>query len=223
MRTILQHSWANLNHDAGYKNGVEVPKVYLRNLNRIAGMLELIDDEFSRIRTELADYRRKIQMLVASGNLDEVPLDGDSFKSYISLDPFKSLNKKIAAVNQAEIQEVSIFNYLKLFKAFGFSTLGDIDKFIKKYSQAAYQIACFQISLTDIDIVSSSLAPQNLCIAYVLSSGGGKVGLKYIFDTINGPSENNEVLAEYLFEQTKDLPFMNQKSSDKVKENTSGD
>ena len=210
MRTVLQHAWANMNHDTGYKSGVEIPKVYLRNLSRLAGMLELVDDEFSRIRRELSDYRRQVQNLVASGNLNEVLLDGDSFKSYLSIGPFDRLNRKIASMNQAEIQPADLSAFLTLFKAMGFKTLGDIDKMIKTYFDAAYEIACFQMGITDLDIISASVGPQNLCTACILKMGGGRAGLKYMLDTINGPDESNEYMAEFLIEQTKDLPFMNQ-------------
>ena len=209
MRTVLQHAWANMNHDTGYKSGVEIPKIYMRNMSRLAGMLELVDDEFSRIRREITDYRRNVQKLVASGNLEEVQLDGDSFKSYLQIGPFDALSKRIASINQAEIQPVDLSNFLALFKAMGFKTLGDIAKMVKEYSDAAYQIACFQMGITDLDIVSSSVAPQNLCTAYILKNGGGKAGLKLMLDALNGPSESNEFMADYLLEQTKDLPFMN--------------
>jgi len=210
MRTVLQHAWANMNHDTGYKSGVEIPKVYKRNLSRLAGMLELVDDEFSRIRHELADYRRQVQNLVASGNLSEVPLDGDAFKSYLQIGPFDALTRRIASINQAEIQPVDLSPFLALFEAMGFKNLGDIDALIKNYFEAAYQIACFQIGLTDIDILSSSVALQNLCIAYILKNNGGRIGLKWMLDTLNGPSGGNEAMADLLVEQTKDLPFMNQ-------------
>ena len=209
MRTLLQHAWANMDHDTGYKSGVEIPKRYLRNMSRLAGMLELVDDEFSKIRIELTDYRRKVQSLVRSGNLDEVPLDGDTFRSYLELEPFSQLNKRIAAMNQAEIQDVSILPYLAVFKGIGLKTLGDIATVIKEYSEGAYQIACYQIGLTDLDIISSSIGPQDLCIAYILKNGGGKAGIKHMFDLLNGESESNEMMAEMLLEQSKGLPFMN--------------
>ena len=190
MRTLLQHAWANMDHDTGYKSGVEIPKRYLRNMSRLAGMLELVDDEFSKIRIELTDYRRKVQSLVRSGNLDEVPLDGDTFRSYLELEPFSQLNKRIAAMNQAEIQDVSILPYLAVFKGIGLKTLGDI-------------------GLTDLDIISSSIGPQDLCIAYILKNGGGKAGIRHMFDLLNGESESNDMMAEMLLEQSKGLPFMN--------------
>ena len=210
MRTVLQHAWANMNHDTGYKTGVEIPKAYLRNMSRLAGMLELVDDEFSRIRRELSDYRRRVQKLVASGDLSDVQLDGDSFKSYLSIKPFDALTKRIASINQAEIQDVDLSKFLPVFKTLGFNTLGDIDAMVKSYSEAAYQIACFQIGLTDLDILSSSVAPQDLCTAFILKNGGGKMGLKTMLDTLNGPSEVNDAMADFLLEQSKDLPFMNQ-------------
>lgn len=209
MRTLLQHAWANMDHDTGYKSGVEIPKRYMRNMSRLAGMLELVDDEFSKIRIELTDYRRRVQALVRSGNLDEVPLDGDTFRSYLDMEPFNQLNKRIAAMNQAEIQEVPLMPYLAVFKGIGFKTLGDLTKVIKEYSEGAYQIACYQIGLTDLDIISSSIGPQDLCIAYILKNGGGKAGIKYMFDLLNGESENNDMMAEMLLEQSRDLPFMN--------------
>ena len=209
MRTVLQHAWANMNHDTGYKSGVDIPRVYMRDMSRLAGMLELIDDEFSRIRREITDYRRNVQNLVASGNLDEVQLDGDSFKSYLQIGPFDRLSQRIASINQAEIQPVDLSKFLGLFKAMGFKTLGDIAALIKNYSDAAYQIACFQMGVTDLDILSSSVAPQNLCTAYILKNGGGRAGLKLMLDALNGPSDSNEFMADYLLEQSNDLPFMN--------------
>ena len=209
MRTLLQHAWANMDHDTGYKSGVEIPKRYMRSMSRLAGLLELVDDEFSKIRIELTDYRRRVQALVRSGNLNEVPIDGDTFRSYLELNPFGQLNKRIASMNQAEIQDDPLMPYLTVFKSLGLSTLGDITQVIKDYSEGAYQIACYQIGLTDLDIISSSIGPQDLCIAYILKNGGGKSGIKHMFDILNGESASNETIAELLLEQSKDLPFMN--------------
>ena len=212
MRTILQHAWANMNHDTGYKSDVEVPVEYMRNMNRLAGMLELVDEQFSRIRTEINDYRRQVQSLVASGHLEEVTLDGDSFRSYLNLGPFDALNRRIASVNQAEIQEVSLMPYLSVFKLFGFKTLGDVADLIRNNADAAYQLACYQISLTDLDILASSVGPQNLCIAYLLKKGSGRAGIRLMLDALNGESESNDMMAEYIVEQAKGLSFMHSKS-----------
>lgn len=211
MRTLLQHAWANMYHDTGYKSGVEIPKAYIRNLNRLAGMLELADEQFSQIRLKLTDYRRRMQALVASGNLDDAQIDGETFRNYLELKPFDPLNRRIAALNQAEIQEVSLMPYLAVFKELlGCKTLGDVDQIIKENFEGAYQIACYQMGLTDLDIIASSVGPQNICIAYIMKNGGGKAGIRNLFDMLNGPSESNDIIAELLVEQAKDLSFMNQ-------------
>ena len=70
MRTALQHVWSAVEHDIGYKGDVKLPPEYQRQFSRLAGMLELADVEFSRLRTTMADYRRHVRALVKSGRLD---------------------------------------------------------------------------------------------------------------------------------------------------------
>ena len=190
MRTALQHVWANMNHDTGYKSGVEVPPEYIRSLTRLAGILELADDEFSRIRRNLTDYRRKVEVLVRDGSFDEVSLNGDTMRSYLSLDPFRSLNAKIAAINQAEIQQLSAMPYLEPMLEMGLKTLGDVENMRKTYSEKAYQLALHQISGTDLDIIASTLGLQNVCLVYAAETAGEKGVLRFL-DCLNGPSKYN--------------------------------
>lgn len=208
LRTTLQHAWASINHDIGYKTGVEIPHFYLRQINRLAGMLEMADDEFSRIRTEINDYRRRVQQLVQNGKLDDVQLDGDTFRSYLQSKPFDMLNRRIAAINQAEIQEVSLDPYLRVFIAFNCKTIGDVDRLRQKYADGAYSLARHQLGNTDLDIISSSVGIQNICIVCILANGGGIIGLTRLFNTINGNNPQNELLADMIYKQAKDLPFM---------------
>lgn len=208
LRTTVQHAWAAIYHDIGYKTGVEIPQEYLRQMNRLAGMLELADDEFSRIRMAITDYRRRVQQLVQDGKLDNVQLDGDTFGSYLKAKPFDSLNRRIAALNQAEIQEVPLTGYLGVFKALDCKTLGDVDRLRKQYTEDAYYLARHQLGNTDLDILSSAVGVQNICIVYILAQGGGKIGLTRLFNAINGEGVQNEYLAQAAFDAAKNLPFM---------------
>jgi len=208
MRTALQHVWSDIQHDIGYKSEIETPMVYHRDLSRLAGLLELADNEFSRIRRDIADYRRRAQSLVQTGHLDEVMLDGDTFRSYLQTRPFDKLNERIAAITQAELQEVPMMPYLLVLRNIGLSTLGDVERMIAEDTEDAYQLALYQLGATDIDILSSTVGLQNLCIVAILKSGGGKIGLQHMFDAVNGVSAQNADLAEIVFKQAARLSFM---------------
>jgi len=208
MRTALQHVWSAIEHDIGYKGAVKLPPEYRRQFSRLAGMLELADDEFSRLRTTMTDYRRQVQALVKSGKLDEVLLSTDSFSSYLQMHPFNKLNQRIAAVNQAEIFPASLMPYLPILEGFGLETLGDLQRFIDSNGEEAYQLAVSQLAITDLDILAESIGLQNLCLVYILKTGRGRVGLRWFYDTINGTHDSNEMLADMLYEQVASLPFV---------------
>ena len=201
IRTALQHTWSAIEHDIGYKGAVKLPPQYRRQFSRLAGMLELADDEFSRLRTTMTEYRRQIQALVKSGNLSDVALSTDSFSSYLELRPFDRLNQRIAAVNQAELFPASLMPFLPILESFGMESLGQVQAMVDELSDAAYQLALSQLAITDLDILSEMVGLQNLCVVYSLKNGGTRNDIKYIYDTLYGASESNLHLADAIIRQ----------------------
>ena len=209
MRTALQHVWANMQHDTGYKSEVEIPMEHQRSLNRLAGILELADEQFSRIRKEINDYRRNVQSLVASGNFDEVPLNGDTFRSYCELHPFQRLAEKIATINQAELYDDSPMPYYKVLLRLEMKTIGDVERMRAECSEGAYQLALIQLAGTGLDIVAYSVALQNLCIVKILKLGFGVAGLTSMFNAIYGESAYNAQRADRIYQQAMKSNLIN--------------
>ena len=208
MRTALQHVWSAIEHDIGYKGAVKLPPEFVRQFSRLAGMLEMADDEFSRLRTTMTDYRRQVQALVKSGHFSEVSLSSDSFQQFLDLKPFDRLNQRIAAVNQAEIFPAPMMQFLPILESFRFTNLGDIQQFIVENSEDAYQMAVSQLAITDLDILSETVGLQNLCLVYAIKQGSGLYGIKAIFDAINGEQDSNTALAENILRLASQLPFI---------------
>ncbi len=196
MRTALQHVWSVIQHDIGYKSAIETPLEYHRNLSRLAGLLELADNEFSRVRTGITNYRRRIQSLVREGQFEEVLLDADSWHSYMEKKPFDELTDRIAAFNQAEIYPMPNEKYLTALKLMGMKTLGDVERMLANDAELAYQLSLSQLGATDLDIISSTLALQNLCIVHIIRNGGGKADLRKFMEKIYGVGINNDALIE---------------------------
>ena len=208
MRTALQHVWSAIEHDIGYKGAVKLPPEFVRQFSRLAGMLEMANDEFSRLRTTMTEYRRQVQSLVKSGHFSEVSLSSDSFSQFLELKPFQRLNQRIAAVNQAEIFPAPMMHFLPILENFRFTNLDDVKQFIVENSDDAYQLAVSQLAITDLDILSESIGLQNLCLVYAIKHGSGLYGIKAIYDTINGEQDSNTALAENILHLASQLPFM---------------
>lgn len=70
VRTLLQHAWSEVEHDRNYKfNGV-LPKELKRRFYRLAGILELVDDEFESLAMDVEKYKHDLE-----GEKDQRELD----------------------------------------------------------------------------------------------------------------------------------------------------
>ncbi|MET3898331.1 ppGpp synthetase/RelA/SpoT-type nucleotidyltransferase [Devosia sp. UYZn731] len=60
VRTLLQHAWAEIEHDVQYKNQSGLPDSLQRKFTALAGLLEIADREFQSIRDEDDSLKQRI-------------------------------------------------------------------------------------------------------------------------------------------------------------------
>ncbi len=60
IRTILQHAWAEMEHDIRYKSVEDVPKIVGSRFTALAGLIEIADREFQAIQ----DYDKELKLQV---------------------------------------------------------------------------------------------------------------------------------------------------------------
>lgn len=82
IRTLLQHTWADIDWTFRYKNESEAPKALRRRLFRISALLEAADNEFSSVSDEIKKLREEYNKGIGRGELN-IPINTESVLSYI--------------------------------------------------------------------------------------------------------------------------------------------
>lgn len=107
VRSLLQHTWAEIEHDLGYKSAHAVPASIRRRFARLAGLLELADSEFLAIRTDLAIYAKNISEMIET-QPEAVQLDRLSLLAFLrENEVMRRIDLEIALSAEAAIEAVS--------------------------------------------------------------------------------------------------------------------
>lgn len=168
IKTMLQHTWAMINHDLGYKSDFGVPRVVTRQFARIAGLLEIADDEFVRAKNTIAEYEKAIHNQIVNDTADDVVVDIISLKKYMFGN--KKMNNflnRLAQIENAEIEFINPDSYIKQLKFLGIKTIGKLQKLLIKNEELAYQLAKDSLEGSNLDIISSNVALRFLCISEI--------------------------------------------------------
>lgn len=205
VRTNLQHVWATVFHDIGYKSDVEVPREYIRRLTRLEGLLEIADDEFLNIRDKIGDYRKRVKTLVNSGTFNDISFNIDSYRDYLSLYPFRDLVNKVAKITNAEIEVVDFIKYYDVLIEIGIKNLSELEAMRVKYSEAVYRLALTQFTGTEIDIIASSVVLINMVVLYAVKNGADEKRVKRLLKMMMGENKVGEKYAKKMYEVSKTI------------------
>lgn len=89
IRTILQHSWAEIEHDRNYKFSGILPPEIQRRFFLIAANLEMADNEFNTLSELIDGYSRDVSKKTKEGKLDII-IDSTSLTQFM-IDEFGDL------------------------------------------------------------------------------------------------------------------------------------
>jgi putative GTP pyrophosphokinase len=150
VRTVLEHAWAEIEHDLGYKAVEEIPLAARRRLNRLAGLLELADQEFGAIRSELESYARSLPKRIEAAGAS-VPLDGVSLTALLACAEVQTLDASISALLGKELGPETFYpDYLlKMLVATGVRTTDDARRGVRQHERAIAAMVQPYFALTE--------------------------------------------------------------------------
>jgi putative GTP pyrophosphokinase len=141
VRSVLQHAWAEIEHDLGYKTKGQIPYRVRRRFARIAGLLELADIEFADIRRELVAYADEVPQLIRQ-EPSSVLLDAVSIESFIALDPLVlELDRHITSLLGGSLIDGTRPELIEPFLGFGITTVEEIGNLLRTKSDAVKRFA----------------------------------------------------------------------------------
>lgn len=134
IRTILQHSWATIEHKLGYKSEIAVPHNFKRAFSRMAALLELADIEFQKLKEDKERYEESIDKSIKEGSRNEsIGIDQSSLQAFLENDPiYVKLEQKMAEINRFRIDYVKddLSFHIKRLNKLDILTLKQFQEFI---------------------------------------------------------------------------------------------
>lgn len=171
IRTVLQHAWAEIEHDLGYKSEFGVPVPIRREFSRIAGLLEIADNQFLELSHNVKAYEDSIKQQIATGDCRDLPLDVVTLREFIENNA--EFNTQIRLGIQClgfDFLPTPVDRYIERLQWLGITTLGGIVEYFKLNQHIIAQLIKMQTDKYELDFVTTSMVFDNLCYAELMRS-----------------------------------------------------
>lgn len=117
VRTLLQHAWAEIEHDKNYKFSGVLPTDIKRRFYLVAGVLEMMDREFDNLSKEIDEYAKDVRKKTDNNNYD-IEINSMSLEQYL----IKKFGED-TFINNLVLKDEMVGE----LKRFGFEKINDIE------------------------------------------------------------------------------------------------
>lgn len=136
IRTVMQHAWAEIEHDLGYKSKEDIPNQYRRQFSILAGLIELADEKFLQLKNNINNYEKEVREKLPTSK-KELLIDSTTLMTYVTEDRnyIKLLNEiKSSGMNiDFNINSSYLSTMIQRAKKLDLKTIGDIAELFEKY------------------------------------------------------------------------------------------
>ncbi|WP_175030497.1 GTP pyrophosphokinase [Burkholderia lata] len=210
IRSILQHAWAEIEHDLGYKFDAAVPKLVRRRFYRLAGLFELADQEFMTIRDQLTEYAGQLPSEIVEKPA-EVTVDMLSLSVFVEQSAIVAdLDREIANIGNwmlVSINDDMASRDAAMLRFLGIITIDQVVSELTKYRQLILDFARAWINRSKTfeefpdddpgyDEVKKGIVLMYLSYVKVLSSGTIAIVKTYVNEFFDGDVTMPERLME---------------------------
>ncbi len=148
IRSILQHAWAEIEHDLGYKSASGIPADARRRFARISSLLELADSEFCAIREQLSSYEKGLPEVIRR-RPEIAVIDLPTLKIIFEKDPDVIRLDNVIAVEIGAVIErgdsSNLEDFIERLRFFGISTVDSLKGAINENFEAVKRFANYWV------------------------------------------------------------------------------
>ena len=148
IRTVLQHSWAEIEHGLGYKSQYEIPRDIRRRLTRLSATLELVDEEFVNISKAVDEYNKG---LVHTEKVLKTDININSLIKYLYssndlLDIIHSAKNEYGLTIEDDTSVMTQKKQIHRMHYMGYTYIHELDEFVNNNIKSIRWLAHQQLS-----------------------------------------------------------------------------
>jgi putative GTP pyrophosphokinase len=207
VRSVLQHAWAEIEHDLGYKGSSDIPEHIQRKFCRLASILEGADSDFRGIRDEIGLYVES-----ARGNIlkptTALEVDEITVKTLVEQDEVvRKVDGEIAKTAGRELVDAkSMYPFLAgALRSVGLTQVGAVQHKMKSDQELIRKLAATVLDARENASLGRGISLSYLYLITLGEQNLGPAAIRHNFDRNSADPRDPRLSPDRLADTIQDI------------------